>query len=247
MEGFHDVAPAVHRLARRLPRIAYRARCPAGPALAQWLGKYVREGNRDLVAAHLRVIAAAGAGADLDAKDVVALFPRTKTEGLAFGLGTVARQYLHGAPDPVPSVRRCGALDERRVPGQEPSTRRAGLHPCPELWVNVLYRWSVEILDAPELRPIAEELTGQGARDATESEEETIRALVNEADVDTAFCRNGARAFRVLRPLATMTSGVGVIVVDETLRRARSWDIPELSAVEPSRGPAPPSSGRSIM
>lgn len=32
-----------------------------------------------------------------------------------------------------------------------------------------------------------------------------------------------------------MTSGVGAIVVDETLRRTRNWDIPELTVPGVSR------------
>ena len=72
------------------------------------------------------------------------------------------------------------------------------------------------------LCPVAEEAKGQSACDRTESEEETIRALVNKADVDTAFCRNWARALRMLREIAPVTSDVGSIVGDETLRRART-------------------------
>ncbi len=215
-------------------------RCPAGPALAQWLGRYVREDDRKLIAPHLRSVAAAGAGADLKAEDVVNLFPRTKNEGLVFGLGPVARRFLHGTRHPSAPPEFVGAAlstsdayDDRDL-----DLVALAVTPCPERWVDVLFRWSVEILDAPELRSVEGDLTGPGGRDATESEEETIRALVNEADVDTAFCRNGARAFRILRTLATMTSGVGAIVVDEALRRARSWDIPELSAVEAGRAVA---------
>lgn len=236
MEAFHDTPAAVHRLAQLLPPAPHRARCPAGPTLGQWLGRYVRDGNRELVAPHLRVIAAASAGADLYAQDIVSLFPRTKTEGLLSGLGSVARQFLHGAPAPS-SAEFVGAVlsTSDAYPDHDLELVALALKPCSELWIKVLFGWTTEILTAPELRAIAEDLKGQGARDATESEEATIRALVSEADVDTSFCRNGPRAFRILRELAPMTSGVGALVVDETLRRARNWDISELTGAEASR------------
>ncbi len=236
MEGFHDTPAAVYRLAQLLPLTPHRARCPAGPTLGQWLGRYVREGNRELVAPHLRVIAGAGAGADLYIRDLLNLFPRTKGENLLCGLGSVARQFLHGAPAPS-SGEFVGAVlsTSDAYKDRDLQLVALALKPCPELWVDVLFRWSVEILDAPELRSVEGELTGQGAREPTDVEEDTIRALVNEADVDTAFCRNGARAFHVLRGLVPMTSGVGAIIVDETIRRARSWNIPELTVAKASR------------
>lgn len=236
MEGFHDTPAAVHRLAQLLPPAPHRARCPAGPALGQWLGRYVREGNRELVAPHLRVIAAAGAGADLYIRDLLNLFPRTNSEGMLSGLGSVARQFLHGGIGlPPPAFIGAVLSTANAYPDRDLQLVALALKPCPELWIKVLFASTTEILATPELRAVAEELKGQGSRTATESEEETVRALVSEADLDTAFCRNGARAFRILREIAPMTSGVGAIVVDETLRRTRTWDIPELTVPGVSR------------
>lgn len=230
MEGFHDVPAALYRLVQLLPPAKHQARCPAGPALGEWLGRYVRKGDRALIAPHLRVVAAASAGADLSVDDVLNLFPQTRSEGLPFGLGTVARQFLHGHRAPSLPLEFVGTVVSTSEAYRDRDLQLVALaaSPCLEHWVNVLYRWSVEILATPELRPVAGELRGQGARDPTGAEEEIIRALVNDADVDTAFCRNGAQAFQLLGELASMTSGVGAIVVDETLRRSRRWDVPEL-------------------
>lgn len=141
MDGFHDTPAAVHRLAQLLPPAPHRARCPAGPALGQWLGRYVREGNRELVAPHLRVIAAAGAGADLYIRDLLNLFPRTKSEGTLSGLGSVARQFLHGAQGPQLPSEFVGAVlsTASAYPDRDLQLVALAVKPCPELWIKVLF------------------------------------------------------------------------------------------------------------